>query len=349
MRGLSLSIVPLVASAAASLEAAPYYPIYEVYGEMSPVDSMRPRMPSRRTPRDDRDPNNCTFPIDVIIIQDATGTFADDWDNMVYNELPVMVEVLEVNHPGTHFGVVVHKDKPIYPLGLDTDFCVDTEIILSHEKEDVLKLYNRNIPYGGGDVAECQFVALLAGSQLPFPWNEEATKLFIVVTDAPPHFEDDGSNTMNLPPHTDEYDILDPEGQCISQYYPSPDQVRQSILQVGGYLAVAVHAGDYMNGLVKRSWEWMVRFMEQPDNFVQDLTASSDNFWEALSAIITSLEDIECAPDKTTTRSPGTTPAPHTTTGGLGAASTSPMAPTTTLDCPPCPTSPTCAARQAKP
>eukprot|EP01056_Protomagalhaensia_sp_Gyna25_P001863 Protomagalhaensia_sp_Gyna_25__1862@NODE_1987_length_1363_cov_862_388218_g1637_i0_p1_GENE_NODE_1987_length_1363_cov_862_388218_g1637_i0NODE_1987_length_1363_cov_862_388218_g1637_i0_p1_ORF_typecomplete_len344_score38_23Integrin_beta/PF00362_18/1_5e20VWA/PF00092_28/0_004_NODE_1987_length_1363_cov_862_388218_g1637_i01241155 len=339
MRSLRLWMFPLM-GAAVSAGEVPYHPLYEVYGEVAPVDSMTPRRASKLAPRNDHDPNNCTFPIDVIIVQDATGTFADDWDNMVQNELPLMCEILEERHPGTRFGVVIHKDKPVTPLGLSTDFCVDTEVDMSNKEEDLLELYSRNIPYGGGDAPECQFVALLAASQLPFPWNADATKLFIVVTDAPPHFKDDGSNTMGLADHTDEFDMFDPKGQCATQYYPTPEQVHKSLHQVGGYLAVAVHDGDYMNGLVRRSWEWMIRFMGQPDDFVQDLTSSSDNFWEALSIIITALEHIECGPQASTQR-PTTTPE--------GGASTSHMAPTTTLYCPPCPTSPTCGVSRATP
>eukprot|EP01054_Gregarina_sp_Poly1_P004796 Gregarina_sp_Poly_1__4795@NODE_2556_length_1988_cov_3636_680375_g1624_i0_p1_GENE_NODE_2556_length_1988_cov_3636_680375_g1624_i0NODE_2556_length_1988_cov_3636_680375_g1624_i0_p1_ORF_typecomplete_len330_score44_39Integrin_beta/PF00362_18/2_9e19VWA/PF00092_28/0_29_NODE_2556_length_1988_cov_3636_680375_g1624_i0201009 len=300
--------------------------LWEVYGEKPKVPRMDPRSStilSAAEVLNGRDPENCTFPIDVILIQDTTESFNNDWNELKTVQLPEMVQELQASHPGTRFATMLHKDKPVWPLGVPptpsngfySDFCVRTDGNFHDNVEGIINMYNRESPYGGGDPPECQFVVLLGASQLPFAWSPSATRLFVVVTDAQPHFDLDGFNTMGLPPHSDEYDQEDPDGQCKSQYYPSPDQMKQSVLNSGAYVAVVAYDADHQNGLVMRSWQWVVRHLGQTDGFLAIMMGDeSRDFWTKLSLTIAELENVECKLESTT--------AP----------------PETEEECPPCPT-----------
>eukprot|EP01056_Protomagalhaensia_sp_Gyna25_P001236 Protomagalhaensia_sp_Gyna_25__1235@NODE_1616_length_1687_cov_964_170510_g1322_i0_p1_GENE_NODE_1616_length_1687_cov_964_170510_g1322_i0NODE_1616_length_1687_cov_964_170510_g1322_i0_p1_ORF_typecomplete_len546_score78_62Integrin_beta/PF00362_18/1_5e19VWA/PF00092_28/0_0086potato_inhibit/PF00280_18/0_19_NODE_1616_length_1687_cov_964_170510_g1322_i031640 len=281
--------------------------LMDVYGGLPKIDSMTAR--SRKLPRRDssRSSKHCDFPFDIVLVQDATGTFADDWPNLVEKGIPIALETLSKDHPGSRFGVVLHKDKPVEPLGVAptpgngyySDFCVRTDTSLSTDLDTILDGYRNNRPYGGGDPPECQFVALLAASQLPFDWNPFASKLIMAITDAQPHFDLDGFNTMNLPSHPDEYDQEDPAGQCESVYYPSADQMKESLQSIDAYLGAAVYDGDSVNGLIYRSWQWTIRNMDQTDGFLKESDASSSNFAQNLLAIVHEIEKLECDLDFT--------------------------------------------------
>eukprot|EP01057_Protomagalhaensia_wolfi_P000539 Protomagalhaensia_wolfi_Nauph_80__538@NODE_1302_length_1599_cov_140_564103_g1005_i0_p3_GENE_NODE_1302_length_1599_cov_140_564103_g1005_i0NODE_1302_length_1599_cov_140_564103_g1005_i0_p3_ORF_typecomplete_len108_score10_65Integrin_beta/PF00362_18/0_2_NODE_1302_length_1599_cov_140_564103_g1005_i010981421 len=64
-----------------------------------------------------------------------------------------------------------YLQHPTPENGFYSDVCVS----LSTDLDTILDGYNKYSPYGGGDPPECQFVALLAASQLPFDWNPFAS------------------------------------------------------------------------------------------------------------------------------------------------------------------------------
>eukprot|EP01057_Protomagalhaensia_wolfi_P000031 Protomagalhaensia_wolfi_Nauph_80__30@NODE_1018_length_1805_cov_137_501133_g769_i0_p2_GENE_NODE_1018_length_1805_cov_137_501133_g769_i0NODE_1018_length_1805_cov_137_501133_g769_i0_p2_ORF_typecomplete_len192_score31_50Integrin_beta/PF00362_18/2_7e10potato_inhibit/PF00280_18/0_056VWA/PF00092_28/0_11L_protein_N/PF15518_6/0_22_NODE_1018_length_1805_cov_137_501133_g769_i011861761 len=156
--------------------------LMDVYGELPEVKTMKPRVQPNKNDSS-RTSEKCDFPFDIVLVQDATGTFADDWPNLVEKGIPSALETITEAHPGSRFGVIIHKDKPVEPLGIAptpengfySDFCVRTDISLSTDLDTILDGYNKYSPYGGGDPPECQFVALLAASQLPFDWNPFAS------------------------------------------------------------------------------------------------------------------------------------------------------------------------------
>eukprot|EP01053_Blabericola_migrator_P002586 Blabericola_migrator_1__2585@NODE_172_length_12094_cov_159_438181_g149_i0_p7_GENE_NODE_172_length_12094_cov_159_438181_g149_i0NODE_172_length_12094_cov_159_438181_g149_i0_p7_ORF_typecomplete_len193_score42_22Integrin_beta/PF00362_18/3_5e06_NODE_172_length_12094_cov_159_438181_g149_i044325010 len=153
-------------------------------------------------------------------------------------------------------------------------------------------------------------------------------RLIVVVTDAAPHFEDDGSNTFNLPNFSGTFDEANADSQCVSQYYPNPTTVKNSILERQAYFAALVYDGSHDYELPIESWRWFNNYLNQTEGFVHDIENDSSNFWERLSQVITSLEDVECG-DVTTAAPPDETVTPVGT-----------LEPTMlpTEECPPCPT-----------
>eukprot|EP01055_Gregarina_sp_Pseudo9_P001074 Gregarina_sp_Pseudo_9__1073@NODE_1699_length_1385_cov_1772_716939_g1575_i0_p1_GENE_NODE_1699_length_1385_cov_1772_716939_g1575_i0NODE_1699_length_1385_cov_1772_716939_g1575_i0_p1_ORF_typecomplete_len333_score19_40Integrin_beta/PF00362_18/1_8e21VWA/PF00092_28/0_00015VWA_2/PF13519_6/0_15_NODE_1699_length_1385_cov_1772_716939_g1575_i02021200 len=297
--------------------------LMEIYGGNTPVPVMRRIPPLGQVKQDTkrfakytrtRAADHCTFPFDIIFVQDCTSTFADDWTALKETQLPLAIQNLQASHPGTRFGTILFQDKPVEPLGITpseendwySDFCVRTNVTLSSDEDDILDLYRAYSPYGGGDVYESQFVSLLAASQLPFAWGADTAKLIVVVTDAPPHFDLDGFNP-GLLPHTDYYDQENPEEQCSTQYYPSPDQVKVSIQNAGAYVAVLAYESGEMNNLTSKSWEWFVRHLEETDSFLKLMNEDSSNFWDDLSEVVAEVEGLECARHSTL---PPPTPSP---------------------------------------
>eukprot|EP01055_Gregarina_sp_Pseudo9_P001650 Gregarina_sp_Pseudo_9__1649@NODE_2109_length_1146_cov_9540_155375_g247_i1_p1_GENE_NODE_2109_length_1146_cov_9540_155375_g247_i1NODE_2109_length_1146_cov_9540_155375_g247_i1_p1_ORF_typecomplete_len332_score42_61Integrin_beta/PF00362_18/1e19VWA/PF00092_28/0_00048_NODE_2109_length_1146_cov_9540_155375_g247_i11011096 len=325
MRLASFAVLSLVSCDAKEL--------FEVFGPRAEVDGMDPHVPpqisSRAMSRDAatsywgaRTPEHCVFPIDVLIIQDATASLADDWAIMQHDQLPQMIDTLSATHPGSRFAIMTHRDKPIWPLGLPEDYCVLTGAGFSQNQTEILNTYNQTIAYGGADGPECQFTAILAATQLSkYQWHPEHTRLVVVATDAGPHFNLDGFNTMGLAPTNGTYDEANPDHQCRTEYYPSPEHVKSSLSNIEAYLAAVVFDPDYLNGLVARAWQWVIRDLGQTDEFVNLVDRQSNDFWPKLSQIITELESIECVAT--------TTPVPQTSHATV---------PTRPEWCPPCPT-----------
>eukprot|EP01055_Gregarina_sp_Pseudo9_P001959 Gregarina_sp_Pseudo_9__1958@NODE_2350_length_1028_cov_5734_869565_g2164_i0_p1_GENE_NODE_2350_length_1028_cov_5734_869565_g2164_i0NODE_2350_length_1028_cov_5734_869565_g2164_i0_p1_ORF_typecomplete_len342_score32_68Integrin_beta/PF00362_18/2_6e18_NODE_2350_length_1028_cov_5734_869565_g2164_i01561028 len=256
----------------------------------------------------------CAFPFDIVFVQDCTTTFVDHWPNLKDIQLPLAMQSIETSHPGSRFAPLMFKDKPVHPLGIPPsaeiggyhDFCLVWGQRLTQEPSHVLGMYDDLVPYGGGDFYESHFVSLLAASQLPFGWSSDSAKLIVVITDAPPHFDQDGFNP-GLAPHSDRYGEPDEETQCKTQYYPSPDQVKSSVRSAGAYVAVLAHESGIGNNLTTRSWEWFIRHLEETDNFLQFINGDSSNFWEALSGVVAEVERLECARHSTL---PPATPSP---------------------------------------
>lgn len=145
----------------------------------------------------------------------------------------------------------------------------------------------------------------------------------VVVTDAAPHFEGDGFNVFNLPPYSGTFEEANNEGQCIQQYYPTPQHVQTALLRREAYLASLVYDGSYGSNLPIESWKWFNNFIGQTEGFVHDIESDSSNFWDRLSQIISELEDIECGPY--------TSPSPSTTAPVTAEVTTIPIPPTTLL------------------
>lgn len=302
--------------------------LYEAFGPRQKVTRMRPHSFSTRVRsavnedayRAVRTQENCTFPLDVLIIQDVTQSLGDDLVHMRESQIPAMISGLSTEHPGSRFAVLTHRDKPIWPLGSAGDYCARPGSPFSIDGTIVLSAYTDLEARGGADGPESQFVALLAASQLSmYEWNPMHTHLIVVATDAQPHFNLDGFNTMNLPAAPDTYDENDPETQCSSVYYPSPEQVKSSLNKIEAYLAAVIYDPDYQNGLIARSWQWVIRDFGETDDFLNLMSSDARNFWEKLAKIISELEATECIVSSTS-------PAPLTTSEN------------TFSGCPPCTT-----------
>lgn len=336
---LTFKIVAALASIAAAkndneLGGEFLTPMEKLYGPALPVSDMDP-WAKRQVTRDlhfseeywnVRRADNCVFPLEVVIVQDATYSFHDDYEMMRTTQIDLMTSALNATHPGTKYGVVSFRDIPIWTLGDPNagDYCHRFEKPLSTDQNQIKEVYATMIPVGGGDAPEDQFGALIATAQSNVPgWSpagSQATRLIVLATDSMPHSGDDGKNTFGLAPYGDSFDEGNAQEQCIATYYPFPKDVKKALENRAAYMATLVYDGDYQNGLVGKSWEWFNNYLGQTADFLEPLANDASNFWEQLSKVIKAIEDTECiAP----------TPAPTTTTAATTTTTTTTVKMTT--------------------
>lgn len=174
-----------------------------------------------------RTPENCVFPIDLLLLQDATGSFQVDFELTANNVLPHIDKVLPTRHPNSYISLVTFKDKPFQALGEPNDYCVKVESLYQSEAIALKPHYDAAGVGGGHDYPENQYGALMAVLDSPetIPWsrNPLATKLIIQITDAQPHFG--GDSQQSLYPFLSEwgsgYDELSEDKYCKERYYPT--------------------------------------------------------------------------------------------------------------------------------
>ena len=114
--------------------------------------------------------------------------------------------------------------------------------------------------------------------------------------------------TSGMAPFAGTFDEANADAQCLSEYYPSPDQVAENLVSSKTYGAFLVYDGDWNNGWAAKSWKSFNSFIGQPEAFIAQQAENSSDFWQNLSAVISALEAVECI-DRTST-----TPQPTTTT-----------------------------------
>eukprot|EP01053_Blabericola_migrator_P006045 Blabericola_migrator_1__6044@NODE_3045_length_2088_cov_1140_209797_g1901_i0_p1_GENE_NODE_3045_length_2088_cov_1140_209797_g1901_i0NODE_3045_length_2088_cov_1140_209797_g1901_i0_p1_ORF_typecomplete_len412_score94_27Integrin_beta/PF00362_18/1_5e19VWA/PF00092_28/5_7e06VWA_2/PF13519_6/0_038_NODE_3045_length_2088_cov_1140_209797_g1901_i07231958 len=348
---IAVSATDLVAN-----DSTTFKTLEDVFGPLEPVESMAPKVPRSRAAdvldsyKATRLPDECIFPLDIVLVQDSTDSFTDDYPHMIGTQLSLMVSNLKETHPGSTVGLISFRDKPITPFGIPptpengyySDYCARIDVPLSDNVTALTEAYLANPPNGGGDAPENQFHTLLGATQaqgLAWPSALDRTKLVVMVTDAPPHFGSDGSDPQGMIPFGGNFDEDDIDGQCVTEFYPEPEQVQQGILAVGAYAAFVIYDPEYMEGLVGRSWTWFNRFLGQTDDFITLQAEDSSDFWTKLAGIIGVIEEIECIETPTETPVITTLPPDETVTPvGTIQATT----PAVTDECPPCPTCPPC-------
>eukprot|EP01053_Blabericola_migrator_P002588 Blabericola_migrator_1__2587@NODE_172_length_12094_cov_159_438181_g149_i0_p8_GENE_NODE_172_length_12094_cov_159_438181_g149_i0NODE_172_length_12094_cov_159_438181_g149_i0_p8_ORF_typecomplete_len189_score36_60Integrin_beta/PF00362_18/2_3e15VWA/PF00092_28/0_18Rsa3/PF14615_6/1_2_NODE_172_length_12094_cov_159_438181_g149_i038344400 len=157
----------------------------EAYGEAESIDFMLPyhlrpmiRSTSRFGPDyyAHRTTEICDFPIELVIVQDLTDSFDDDIANMKSTQLQLLIDALSVSHPGSALAAVSFKDKPLWPLGGNDDYCLKLGAPLTTDTAVLKAEYESMLVYGGGDPPESQFHALVAVAQSDTPgWGTVLT------------------------------------------------------------------------------------------------------------------------------------------------------------------------------
>eukprot|EP01055_Gregarina_sp_Pseudo9_P002895 Gregarina_sp_Pseudo_9__2894@NODE_3114_length_748_cov_9959_015515_g2149_i3_p1_GENE_NODE_3114_length_748_cov_9959_015515_g2149_i3NODE_3114_length_748_cov_9959_015515_g2149_i3_p1_ORF_typecomplete_len131_score10_34Integrin_beta/PF00362_18/0_00011_NODE_3114_length_748_cov_9959_015515_g2149_i327419 len=92
----------------------------EVYGKVAAVEDTTPyyERPAARDMRfagdyfKHRSQEMCDFPIEILLVQDATNSFNDDIVNMKQTQLQLMIDALSTSHPGSAFAAMSFRDKP---------------------------------------------------------------------------------------------------------------------------------------------------------------------------------------------------------------------------------------------
>eukprot|EP01053_Blabericola_migrator_P003628 Blabericola_migrator_1__3627@NODE_2085_length_3295_cov_588_127323_g1322_i0_p1_GENE_NODE_2085_length_3295_cov_588_127323_g1322_i0NODE_2085_length_3295_cov_588_127323_g1322_i0_p1_ORF_typecomplete_len377_score79_84Integrin_beta/PF00362_18/3_1e24VWA/PF00092_28/1_9e06VWA_2/PF13519_6/0_017VWA_2/PF13519_6/1_8e04AHSA1/PF08327_11/0_15RNA_helicase/PF00910_22/0_27_NODE_2085_length_3295_cov_588_127323_g1322_i02871417 len=251
---------------------------------------------------------HCNFPFEIVLVQDTTSSLDDDVESMI--EGVQQLERLTQIHPDTRVAIVTFKDKPIWTLGIDSDYCA---LLVQPFTRDMDRLsWNYQLllrdTYGGGDMPESSFHALLqAANARVVGWTEteasaQIAKLIIVMTDAAPHFADDGYGEnagLDLPAfEVPDPNINDLNTGCSDMYYPSPDQVAQALSDRNAYAAFFVSGGDY-DPKVGGSWEWFNNYLGQNQVFYQEMASDSSDFYEQLDKVVRWIEREACGGEAT--------------------------------------------------
>ncbi|KAK7681872.1 hypothetical protein QCA50_015221 [Cerrena zonata] len=121
--------------------------------------------------------------LDIVFLQDATGSqgpYIDSARDGIVNICNKLLASNKIDKDKLRFGLVAFRDyePEDYSMLTEThDFTPNVNIIKS-------KLADL-IPKGGGDGPEAQTAAM--GDALKMPWREDAHKVVVLITDAPPH------------------------------------------------------------------------------------------------------------------------------------------------------------------
>eukprot|EP01057_Protomagalhaensia_wolfi_P001086 Protomagalhaensia_wolfi_Nauph_80__1085@NODE_1633_length_1430_cov_263_576564_g1265_i0_p1_GENE_NODE_1633_length_1430_cov_263_576564_g1265_i0NODE_1633_length_1430_cov_263_576564_g1265_i0_p1_ORF_typecomplete_len387_score100_77Integrin_beta/PF00362_18/2_4e30VWA/PF00092_28/0_00014VWA/PF00092_28/8_6e02VWA_2/PF13519_6/0_0045Mito_fiss_reg/PF05308_11/0_061Podoplanin/PF05808_11/0_86_NODE_1633_length_1430_cov_263_576564_g1265_i01031263 len=281
----------------------------------------------------------CKFPLDLMFLQDTTGSFDDDLPQILRQLNDLSAEVLE-EWPGTRFGVAEFRDKPYFPLGEADDFCYKlNEGALSSDHELLMWQYERLIASGGADLPESTFQAIINVVLDPaVGWREGVTHIVVLVTDAVTHLpgaalmyseEEFPDLPRDWPVNSGGISTGDLTYECLWQDYPSWEQTKDVLEKNDITLFILTPDDDES---VVDSWRWVNDIMlAQPSNYYMH---TEDDSSDLMNVLIEMLKSVEPECQEETTPKP-TTPQPTTTT-----TTVLPTAAMTTPPPPPVPTTP---------
>eukprot|EP01056_Protomagalhaensia_sp_Gyna25_P002301 Protomagalhaensia_sp_Gyna_25__2300@NODE_225_length_4292_cov_27_445803_g175_i0_p1_GENE_NODE_225_length_4292_cov_27_445803_g175_i0NODE_225_length_4292_cov_27_445803_g175_i0_p1_ORF_typecomplete_len895_score141_88FAD_binding_4/PF01565_23/1_1e32Integrin_beta/PF00362_18/2_7e23BBE/PF08031_12/2_2e14VWA/PF00092_28/0_0012Cytokinbind/PF09265_10/0_12ALO/PF04030_14/0_25_NODE_225_length_4292_cov_27_445803_g175_i01922876 len=214
-------------------------------------------------------------PVQLAILQDATQSMDEVCYSLFTHAAAKIVSTVSSGNPGSTWGAMSFRDKPIWPLGdlENEDYCarLETEGGFISNLTVLEDFFGRVMPSGGADPKEGQFYAIArAAASGEFAWRSDAEKLILLITDAPPHFPGDG--------HTEDFDFtaftgnfdLDDDTDCLAENYPTAEQVREILrrqnIHIGFLIIDRERALD--------AWTWFNEFIEQDEAMVQEISAT---------------------------------------------------------------------------
>jgi cell division septation protein DedD len=293
----------------------------------------------------------CFLPIDLMILQDTTGSFDDDLPNVSKN-IPVIVERVLEQNPGSWFGATEFKDKPYRDLGEPNDFCYRLSSKMTPDVEEFQEAYDKLYASGGGDLPEAQLHALInvvsdpavgwraINNHLKEPSDQfAAARMIVVSTDAVPHdpldyemyhedpLPEDPRPPMFMPAFPDSLDSISISDQCRIYDYPSMEQAAAVIKGTDAQIVFLVPQTE--TAAVEKWKLFNEVYLGQPSSFLQFISSDSSNIVEVILQAVSEVSNYICF--GTTTPAPVTTAgAPETTTPAPAPTTTPAPAPTTT-------------------
>eukprot|EP01054_Gregarina_sp_Poly1_P002621 Gregarina_sp_Poly_1__2620@NODE_1712_length_3489_cov_317_420514_g1121_i0_p2_GENE_NODE_1712_length_3489_cov_317_420514_g1121_i0NODE_1712_length_3489_cov_317_420514_g1121_i0_p2_ORF_typecomplete_len384_score51_89Integrin_beta/PF00362_18/2_6e26VWA/PF00092_28/0_0005_NODE_1712_length_3489_cov_317_420514_g1121_i04121563 len=272
----------------------------------------------------------CGEPVDVMFLQDTTGSYTDDL-LLIVPQLKRVVESISSVHPDSRFGVAEFRDKPYFPLAERDDFCYKlNEGRLSSNLFDLEWAYWGLVASGGGDLPEATYQALIdiiMDPEVGWRSSEEGSppvgKVIILNTDAVPHLPGDTS-WYNPAQYPDIPEVLLPNSgtakpgnlnhSCLFEDYPSAEQVKAQI-QAQQIRLIILSPND---PTVTAAWRWVNDvLLEQPASFYTTINLDSSDLTDKLVNIFSAegchITAIPTEPEVNTSGS-GSTGSTTTTT-----------------------------------
>jgi hypothetical protein len=132
-------------------------------------------------PTDFRDISDSDRPADIVLVMDITGTLQDSYTKMRSTIENAMQSVASVRSP-LRVGLITFADTPDESIFRD----------LTEDYSYIIDSLIKAAPQSGGDYEENPYDALMRVRD--FSFRDEAQKIVILVTDAPPHVKGDKGN-----------------------------------------------------------------------------------------------------------------------------------------------------------
>ena len=124
-------------------------------------------------------------PIDVVFLQDLSGSFEDDLTSL-QSLAPSLVDTLVEENPDTFFGVASFIDRPDDPDGSPNDYFYRTELPITDSEDSIINTINSLSTIDGGNEPEAQLTALLeiATRTEELGYRDGSTRYVFLSTDA---------------------------------------------------------------------------------------------------------------------------------------------------------------------
>ena len=190
-------------------------------------------------------------PIDLVLLQDLSGSFGDDVAT-VQGLVPDLVSGVLAIQSDSEFGVASFVDKPVDPFGAEYtgDYVYQTELALTHDADAFQTAVDNLIVRYGTDYYESQIEALMQVGLRPTELGFRVGSFHAVVlaTDAPYHQAGDYGSA----PANNGDAVLDGTPAGTGEDYPDVGQVRDALLAQGiiPIFAVTADVVSYYEGLV---------------------------------------------------------------------------------------------------
>ncbi|MEL6753116.1 MAG: VWA domain-containing protein, partial [Pseudomonadota bacterium] len=230
-----------------------------------------------------------TLPLDVVFVQDLSGSFSDDISN-VRGLVPDVAAALDAVAEDVRFGVTSFVDKPVSPFGALSDYEFRVNLGLTANEAELQATYDALSVLSGSDVPESQLTALLqvARRTTEIGWRDASTKVAVLFTDAVFHEAGDGTSAGIDTPNDGDA-VLDGDPAGTGEDYPSILQVANALISEGitPIFAVTSSVEANYNALVNELGTGaVVTLSSNSSDIVEAVTAGLD------AATSTSIENI---------------------------------------------------------
>ena len=124
--------------------------------------------------------------LDVIFLQDLSGSFRDDDLPVLKSLASPLVDTLLEENSDTQFGVASFIDQPIDPFGAPGDYTYRTDLPITDSKDNLISTINSLSTGNGGDDPEAQLTALVevATRTEELGYRDGSTRYVFLSTDA---------------------------------------------------------------------------------------------------------------------------------------------------------------------
>ena len=220
---------------------------------------------------------NTCGPIDLVFLQDLSGSYADDLP-ILKAQIPNVIAALDGAGADADFAVASFIDKPTGAFGAAGDYVYQTHLGISSDNASVISAINALGTRSGADAEEAQLEGLLQTALRlgELGYRTGSTKVVMLSTDAGYHEAGDfaaaGANNLDA--------VLDGTPPGTGEDYPTVDALRAALVAADIFPVFSVTAA------VRPTYEGLVA--QLGFGAVVTMTSNSTNFSDAVRTAIAS-------------------------------------------------------------